>query len=92
MLKIIIEVSLTWLPNKSIVIWGQYECIFRLLQATISWYSVTVYHLGILAIFNLEKCEDILGMSIAFIIISSKDKLDSEDDENINTLNDFFRC
>ena len=64
---------------------GIIGCLFKLLQATISWYSVIVFQIGFLpAIKNLSMYEDILRMLALLITIACY-----EDDEN-NTPNDSF--
>ena len=70
---------------KPLYVCGTFGCFFKLLQATISWYSVIVFQIGFLpAIKNLSMYEDILRMLALLITIACY-----EDDEN-NTPNDSF--
>ena len=72
-------------PMKTLFVCGQFGCFFKLLQATISWYSVIVFQLGFLpAIINLSMYEDILRILALIITIAGY-----KDDEN-NTSNDSF--
>ena len=76
-----------WILNimKPVVNLQTFGCFFKLLQATISWYSVIVFQIGCLPAFiNLSMYEDILRMLALLITIAC-----CKDDEN-DTPNDSF--
>lgn len=74
-----------WKIMKPLFLCGQIGCTVKLFQATISWYTVIVFHVGFLpATKNLSMYEDILRILALLITIAC-----FKYDEN-NTPNDSF--